>query len=73
MVHLDKTPTTTKLYITVPRSGVMKGGDMFEFHGFSDASKVTVCAAIYVIGCLLSNLESLQRKLVFQDWNLLLR
>ena len=36
-------------YITVPRSVVVKGGDQFELHGFSDVSKVAICAAIYVI------------------------
>ncbi len=36
-------------YITVPRSVVIKGGGQFELHGFSDASKVAICAAIYVI------------------------
>ncbi len=36
-------------YITVPRSVVIKGGSQFELHGFSDASKVAICAAIYVI------------------------
>jgi hypothetical protein len=69
-------------YITVPRSVVMKGGDIFEIHGFSDASKVAVCAAIYVIEysgalpisqkllvSLLPNLESLQRMPLFHDWN----
>ena len=35
--------------ISVPRSVVAKKGDMFEIHGFSDASKVAICAAIYVI------------------------
>ena len=34
--------------ISIPRSVVAKKGDMFEIHGFSDASKVAICAAIYV-------------------------
>ena len=36
-------------FITVPRSIVTQGGSEFEIHGFSDASKKAVCAAIYTV------------------------
>ena len=35
--------------ISVPRSVVAKKGDLFEIHGFFDASKVAICGAVYVI------------------------
>ena len=49
--------------ISVPRSVVAKKGDMFEIHGLSDASKVAICAAIYVIEYC-GNLHVNQRLLV---------
>ncbi len=36
-------------FITVPRSIATQGGSEFEIHGFSDASKTAVCAAIYTV------------------------
>ena len=35
--------------VTVPRSVCTTSGSTFELHGFADASKYAVCAAIYVV------------------------
>ena len=38
-----------KSFVAVPRCVALHRGSHFEMHGFSDASKVAVCAAIYVV------------------------
>ena len=38
-----------KSFVAVPRGVALHRGSHFEMHGFSDASKVAVCAAIYVV------------------------
>ena len=36
----------------VPRSVQTHAGSYFELHGFSDASNVGLCAAIYIVECI---------------------